>query len=200
VGDAGPGLGEPCHLGVVEVDAVGEPDVVGDPAEVVQHRERALPEPREAVGLLLDGSRRGGCGAAGRGAVPAPPTRSSARADAERAAGRDGDHDPFAVVPADTTRSVEARIASRSSTTWSGGSPPSDAPRSIDPRARCSRGADLERGLGGRVEHRVVAVRDEVVVVGRGGAARQQQLGEADPGGGVDVLDLELAPTPGRAR
>jgi hypothetical protein len=37
------------------------------------------------------------------------------------------------------TASVEARIASRSSTTESGGSPPRLCPRSIDPRAMCAR-------------------------------------------------------------
>ena len=35
---------------------------------------------------------------------------------------------------ASTAAAVAARMASRSSTTWSGGSPPRERPRSIDPR------------------------------------------------------------------
>ena len=53
--DAGAGLGQPRHLGVVEVDAVRHPHVRGDPAEVVQEPQRPAPEPLQAVALLVQG-------------------------------------------------------------------------------------------------------------------------------------------------
>ena len=50
------------------------------------------------------------------------------------------------------------------------------------------------RGVDDRVEHGVVAVGDQVLVVGRGRASRQRELGESHQRRRPDVLDLQPPP------
>ena len=82
-------------------------------------------------------SRRDACAAAARAAARARPTRASAASSprtASRARPRPGPSARVRARAAATSRSVSARISSRSSTSSSGGRPPSDSPRSIEPR------------------------------------------------------------------
>ena len=53
--DAGPRLAEPRDLAVGEVHAVREPDVVAEPAELLEVLDRPHAELLEAERLLLDG-------------------------------------------------------------------------------------------------------------------------------------------------
>ena len=55
--DARPGVGKPLHLVVGEVHAVGAPDVLGEPAELVEVLDRAAAIKLAAIRLLLDGLR-----------------------------------------------------------------------------------------------------------------------------------------------
>ena len=93
-------------------------------------------------------------------------------------------------------RSVSASTASISSTSSSGGRPPSEAPRSIEPREATRRTAELPRGLNLRLDEPAPAAREDVVVVEDGRAAGEHQLGQARARRGV--LGLGVDPGPGR--
>ena len=62
------GLAEAAHLALVEVDAVGEPDVVAEPAELLEVLDRAHAEQLEAELLLVLASRPCACAAERRAA------------------------------------------------------------------------------------------------------------------------------------
>ena len=135
--DAGAGLGEAGDLGRGQVDAVRAPDVVGEPAEPVEVLDGRAAVELAAVSLLLDRLRemrveREAEAPRERRGLLHQPAR-----DGERRAGRDGDLDPRAWAGLVELR-VEAlgvgEIASSSSTRSSGGRPPSEMPRSIEPR------------------------------------------------------------------
>ena len=87
-----------------------------------------------------------------------------------------------------------------SSTTWSGGSPPSFSDRSIEPRERNRRTTDLAGRVDDRVEHGVVAARHEVVVVEHARAAARRELGDADARRPRARLRPRGGPTPDTAR
>jgi hypothetical protein len=53
VGHTRPGLAEASHLLFGQVDAMGEPDVAPEPAEVLQVLERPKPEALQAEHLLV---------------------------------------------------------------------------------------------------------------------------------------------------
>ena len=62
------------------------------------------------------------------------------------------------------------------------------------PAAQVQPDPDVAGGVDDGVEDRVVAPRHHVVVIERGGAAGERQLGQPDGGGGVDVLGVEATP------
>ena len=113
---------------VVEVDAVREPHVRAQPAQRLDVLDRRAAEPLAAERLLVDRSPRGGC-AAGR-PCPGParrPARAGRRSPRTASTARrrsrsieSGDGSWWRSIAA----AVASRIASISSTTWSGGSPP----------------------------------------------------------------------------
>ena len=93
-----------------------------------------------------------------------------------------------------TASSLAARIESSSSTTWSGGSPPSFCDSDIEPRVGWNRIADLAGGLDLGGQQVAGAMRVQVEVVGRGRASGQRQLRQADPGRHVHRLGVERRP------
>ena len=54
MGDSGTGRSQNSHLVIVNVDAVGKPDVVADPTPLVEHLDRSSAETFKTVGLFLD--------------------------------------------------------------------------------------------------------------------------------------------------
>ena len=68
VRDAGAGLAEPAHLALVEVHAVGEPDVVAEPADLLEVLDRPHAEQLEAELLLVE--RLGHVGVQPHAALP----------------------------------------------------------------------------------------------------------------------------------
>ena len=93
-----------------------------------------------------------------------------------------------------TASDVASRIASISSTTWSGGSPPRLAPRSIAPRVGRKR-SPTERAASISAAEQVAAVGGEhVVVVGRGRAAGARELHERPGRAGAQQLLVQARP------
>ena len=125
-------------------------------------------------------SARWVCSRTPRGA-PARPSRASAAPSprtASRARARRAASSP---ASGSCQRSIAASDVAAGSrrgppTTWSGGSPPSRCPRSIEPRRGVEAQAHVLRGADLRAEHVAAVAREEVVVVGRGRAAGQRQL------------------------
>ncbi len=83
------------------------------------------------------------------------------------------------------SRSESARMAASSWQHSSGGRPPWLRPRLIEPRVGWKRMPSSRAARDLDVDEARLAAGEEVEVVGRGGAAGQQQLGEAHPHGGV---------------
>ena len=120
-----------------EVDAVRAPDVAC-------RATRGRPGTRRASSRSARGrtppprpSRRGACGAGGRAPARAQPTRASGRRSPRRASTarpRAGRARPGSASCRPARRRVSSRMASIVSTTESGGRPPCDSPRSIEPR------------------------------------------------------------------
>ena len=90
--------------------------------------------------------------------------------------------------------SLAARISSRSSHTSSGGRPPSERPRSIEPRVGWKRSPIASRGLDLGLEQVAGVAREDVVVVHRGGAARAREGSQA--GARRGPLRLGVDPRP----
>ena len=164
---------------VVEVDAVGDPDVGRDPAELVEQLHRPAAEAGEAVALLVEGL--------GEVGVQPEPQRARQRrrlghqpgGDAERAARRHGHHDPVAVVQPVVHRLGRGQDRVDVLDDRVGRQPAGGSRRGPSTRGRCACGSPIRpRGRRDRVEDRVVAARDEVVVVGGGRAPRERELGE----------------------
>ncbi len=116
--------------------------------------------------------------------------------DRERRAGRQ--HDAAhrvarRIVPAARSAArCRARIASSLSTTSSGGRPPRLRPTLMLPRAAWKRMPMASAASIEVVEPR--AVREQVEMVARRGAARQHQLGHRSPGRDLDHLGREPGP------
>ena len=109
------------------------PDVVGEPAELLDVLDRLAAVELLAVLLLLDGLREMG--------VQAKSSRRASSADSciSPRVTENGEHGATAISTAapsasPAAASVAASTSSRRSTIVSGGRPPSDSPRSIDPR------------------------------------------------------------------
>ena len=92
------------------------------------------------------------------------------------------------------SRSVSASTASSSSTSSSGGRPPSDSPRSIEPREATIRTPISRAACTSASISPSRPLREHVVVVEDGRAARERELGEAGARGGV--LGLGVDPRP----
>ena len=137
--------------GVGEMDAVRAPDVAVEPAELARGTRPAgsrrapgsTPPPRP--------SRRGACAASARAAA-----RSSADCRIRPPVTENGEHGATTELRGSCAarRSVSARISSASSTSESGGSPPSDSPRSIEPRDGHEPHAQLPRRRASRASIR----------------------------------------------
>ena len=82
-----------------------------------------------------------------------------------------------------------------SSTTLSGGSPPSDSPRSIEPRVGWKRRPIAPGGRDLGAEQVAAVAREDVVVVGAGRAAAQREPAETGRRGGVYGLFVDARPT-----
>ena len=87
-----------------------------------------------------------------------------------------------------------ARIASRSSTTSSGGSPPLDAAEVHRAAARVEAQPDLARRLDLDLQQVAGVAREEVVVVGGGRAARAGERDEPGAGGGLLDRGVDVRP------
>ena len=126
-----------CDLRLREVDAVRAPDVAVEPAEPVEVLDGRAAEALAAVLLLLDRLGEVRVELQAELARELGRLRHQVAGDRERRARRDGELDaraPAASRAAPASRRVSSRIASIVSTTESGGRPPCDSPRSIEPR------------------------------------------------------------------
>ena len=92
------------------------------------------------------------------------------------------------------SRSVSARTSSISSTRLSGGRPPSETPRSIEPREATRRTPSSRAARISASTRPGDAAREDVVVVEDGRAARERELGEAGARGGVEHLLVDPRP------
>ena len=137
MGDPGARLAEAAHLAGVEVDAVGEPHVRPEPAQILQVLDRAHAEALEAELLLVlrlgevrvqPHARRRASSAVS--AISSPVTEKGEQGASAMRVMASGAGSWKASMAA----SEAARIASRSSTISSGGRPPRERPRSIEPR------------------------------------------------------------------
>ena len=126
------------RLGAVQVHAVGEPDVLAEPAERLDVLHAGARRSAPCRTPPRRRSRRGGCAGGRRARGRARPSRASARPVTEN--GEVGARAMRTIAPGagswkrSIASALAARIASRSSTTSSGGSPPALRPRSIAPR------------------------------------------------------------------
>ena len=199
MGDAGAGRRELRDVGLREVDAVGAPDVVGQPAEPVEVLDRAAAVELDAVRLLLERLREVGVErqpepAGERGRLlhqPAGDGERRARRHRELHAGAWaglvqqrgealglGEH---GVELLDELVGREAAV---------GLAEIHRAARGDDPHA------DLARRLHLGLDQPLAALREHVVVVEDGRAAGQRELGEA--GACRGVLGLGVDPRPDR--
>ena len=199
-----PGLGEASDLGVGEVDAVRAPDVVREPAEPLEVLDRRAAVELAAVRLLLDRLREVRVERRARAAARAPRTPPSAAASPRTASTARRRSARARPGPPRGARRGAARCRRGprrgSSTRSSGGRPPSESPRSIEPRDATMPHAQLARRLHLRLDDARAPAREDVVVVEDGRAARERELGEPGPRGGVLGLCVEPRPTRDRAR
>ncbi len=189
-----PAAAEPSHLGVVEVDPVRHPDVVVDPPELVEQVHRAPAEAFEHVAFLVDGLGEVGVQPQAVAARERGGLAHQLRRHAERAARRDGHDDALAVVVAGDHRfgrgqdrvEVLDDVVGR------------EAAAGLAQVHRASREVHADphglRGVDDRVEHGVVAAGHQVVVVGRGRAPGERELGEPHQRRRPDVLHVEPPP------
>ena len=153
-----------------------------------------------AVLLLVEPSRQGAC--AGR----ARALRASS-ADSRMQAARDRERASRARPRSARGRRPGARRAARcrrgrrrsSSTSESGGRPPCDAPRSIEPREATMRTPSSRAARTSASIRPGASAREDVVVVEDGRAAGERELGEPGPGGGVLGLLVDARPDRDRA-
>ena len=186
-----------------EVDAVGAPDVVGEPAEPVEVLDRAAAVELEAVRLLLEGLGEVGVQ---RQAEPAGERRrllhQPAR-DRERRARRDGELHPRARARLVQQRGeplglgehgveVLDELVGREAAV--GDAEIHRAARGDDPHA------DLARRLHLGLDQALAAAREDVVVVEDGRAAGERELGEARCGRRRTRPRRRSATRPGTAR
>jgi len=195
VGDAGPGLPEPGHLGGGDVDGVGEPHVAAEPADGGGELDGTHPEPLPAEALLV-----GGLGEVGVEAHPEPPGEEGGlghepRGDGERGAGGEDDpghrprggvveggDDPLAVGE-DGLLVLDDRVGRES-------------PRRLAEAHRAAGDVEADPDPG-RGRHLVVdpgPVGPQVLVVEGGRAPAEGELGEPEGRGDADVPGAEPRP------
>ncbi len=195
--DRGAGPAEPGDLGLVEPDAMGQPDLVAQPAAAFQIVEGPAAEARPAPGLLVLAFRQMGVQAHAMARRQLGRVLHQALGDGERRAGGERDLDHGAV----------ARLMMRPDQPLAIGQ---DDVFSLDHAAR--RQAALILGQAHRaagqdhpqaerpglrdlqVDRILQARRKQIVVVAGGGAAGEQQLGQRHPHGQTQRLGRELGP------
>ena len=201
VRDRGAGGGQLRDRRVGQVHRVGQPDVRAQPAERfhVLHRRAAELLPAEL--LLVQRLAQVGVHphALAPGQFRGLPSRSPVTENGEQGATpirsiESNDGSWWVSIAA----SVAARMASMSSTTLSGGSPPLLCPRSIDPRVGWNRSPTRAAASISAVQHVAAVMREDVVVVGGGGAAGAGEPGQAT--GGRDVHQVGVDPPPHRVQ
>ena len=196
MGDAGAGLGEAADLGVGEMDAVRAPDVVREPAELLEVLDGRAAEALAAERLLLhrlgevrvelEPELAGECRRLGH---------QLAR-DRERGAGSDGDLDACPgtrlVERCKSLRVLEDRVELLHDRV--GRQTPVGHPEIH----RAARGdepdAELPRRLELRLDQALLTVREDVVVVEDRAATGERKLGEAGAGGRVLGLGVDARP------
>ena len=197
VRDAGAGLAEAADLALVEVDAVGEPDVVAQPADLLEVLDRPHAEQLEAELLLVE--RLGHVRVQPDAALPRELRRLGHQLlrDAERRAR--GERDPHHRVRRRVVEAVdrlgaggEDRVAVLGDLVGR-----QAAVRLAEVHAAAAR-VEADVQVGGRLdldrEQVAGAAREDVVVVGARRAAGAQQRGE--PGAGGGALDLAVDARP----
>ena len=165
-----------------------------EPADALEVLDRACSRRARGSRPPPRPSRRGGCGGrarAGGRARPTPPSAASSPRRASRARRRSA---PIAPSASPARRSVSASTSSICSTRLSGGRPPSETPRSIEPREATIRTPSSRRGPELGLDQARDAAREDVVVVEDGRAARERELGEAGPRRGVEHLVVDPRP------
>ena len=194
---AGAGLAEPPHLALVQVHAVGEPDVVAEPADLLEVLDRAHAEQLEAELLLVE--RLGHVGVQ----ADVPRSRELGRlghqllGDAERRARRerDPDHGVRRRVVEAVDRlgaGLEDRVAVLGDLV--GRQAALRLPEVHAAAARVEAHVQLARGLDLDREQVAGAAREDVVVVGARAAAGARQRGQ--PGAGGGALDVAVDARP----
>ena len=200
VRDAGAGRAHARRLGLVEMDAVGEPHVVAEPADAVEVLQRPHAELLEAELLLVDRL----------GQVRVQPHATAARElgslheqlarDAERRRRRE--RDPHARAGRRVVEAVdrllgggEDRVAVLDEAV--GRQPAVGLPEVHRAAARVEAQADRARGLDLDGEEVAAAAREDVVVVGRRRAARRRQRPPARRAPPPRPCRRRCAPTPG---
>ncbi len=197
MGDAGPGLADTADRGVVEVNAVGQPDVRAGPAVPVQVLGGRAAEPLPTVRVLFDGLR-----AVRVHPDATPPGQVSPAAeqfgrDRERRAGRHRHPDHRVrcrvVVGVDgplglgqrglgvLDRGVGGQAALRAAQVHR-------APGRLEADAQLAGGPDL------RTDQVAGPAGEHVVVVGGGAAPAGQQGGDRGPRGGAGGRLIDPAP------
>ena len=183
-----------------EVDAVGAPDVVGEPAEPVEVLDRPAAVELEAVRLLLERLREVGVQRQPEPARERGRLLHQAAGDRERRARRDRQLDARARagLVQQRRRGARSRRARRRAPRRArpGGRPPSETPRSIEPREATIRTPISRAACTSASIRPSRPSREDVVVVEHRRAARERELGEAGARGGV--LRLGVDPRPDR--
>ncbi|MNS83044.1 hypothetical protein D3C72_1168140 [compost metagenome] len=197
VGDARPGAAEQRHLGVVEVDAVGEPHVRAQPVQVLEQLQGAHAEGLQAEALLVERLGEVGVQAQAVGAGVVAHLGHQAVRHRERRAGHQVDaghravrsimvtadhaghvgHDRVFVLDHRVGRQAAGALAERHGAA-----------------AGVHADADVLGGLDHRVEHHVRALGEDVEHVRDRRAAGEGQLGEAAHRAPVDHLGVQAGP------
>ena len=195
--DAGARRAHPADLALVEMHAVREPDVVAQPAEVVEQLERAHAEALEAEALLV--ARLGQVGVQPHAARPRELGRVAhqLRRDRERRGRGQGDPDHGAgrgvveAVDGGGARGQD-RVTVLDDVV---GRQPAVGRAEVHPAAtRVEAQPDPPRRVDLDGEQVARLAREDVVVVGRRRAARAGEGGERRRGGGVDRRGVDLRP------
>ena len=196
---AGARRAEARDLVRAQMDAVREPDVVAQPAEVLEVLHGAHAEALEAEDLLVE--RLGQVGVQAHAAAPRELRRLGHQLgrDRERRARRqrDAHHRPRRRV----VEAVDGRLAGREDRVAVlddrvGRQAAGGLPEVHRPAARVEAHAEAARRLDLDLEQVAGAGREDVVVVGRGRAARARERGQ--PGAGGRPLDLGVDVRPHR--
>ena len=195
--DAGAGLAEAGDFVFVEMDAVGQPGAVGQPADAVEVIHGAQAEALEAEVFLVEGFRQMGVQAhvqaLGHGGAGAHDLRS----DREGRAGRQGDLDLRAgaalMVATDQPLAVGQdhfgflhRLLRRQAAIG----------LAQAHRATCQHRAhaQIAHGLDLHVDGFFQPFGEQVVMIGRGGAAGQQQFRQGDLARQLELLRCQARP------